>query len=108
MKTLLLIFLFISGFFFGQVEVTLRNGAKIRELNTPVSNIIYVVTDDEKAVVQESLDNYFKVCVNDKCGYVNEIWVTPSKELENFKRSDTLSMARFNNDQQSKIDSQIK
>ena len=86
-KTIILLLIGIQSTAYAQVEVTVRQGAKFRESFDAASEISFVLEHEVTGIVTENFDDYLKVCIQDKCGYINELWVTQTDELQAFKKN---------------------
>jgi len=76
-KIWLLIFpIILSGFiaiqFIPKGEITLKPGTKVQILPTPNSTVFYIIKKEQKAEILNKRDNYIKIKINNKIGWVNE------------------------------------
>lgn len=81
--------------------------AKLRKRPFPMDDIIYAFKEDKEVLILDYQDEYFGVCVDEVCGYVNELWVKRNqkvndlinirikekKELEKIKEENKLKKA---------------
>lgn len=65
-----------------KISSTIKKGAKIREETSPLSNIIMNIENDSKVLIYDYIDDYFKVCIDDKCGFANSLWIEKTSEVE--------------------------
>jgi hypothetical protein len=33
------------------------------------------IENDSKVLIYDYIDDYFKVCIDDKCGFANSLWI---------------------------------
>lgn len=57
-----------------------KNG-KLRNNPYPMGDIIYTFEEDTEVLIVDYHQEYFGVCVNSVCGYVNELWVKKNPKL---------------------------
>jgi len=57
-----------------------KNG-KLRNNPYPMGDIIYTFEEDTEVLILDYHQEYFGVCVNSVCGYVNELWVKKNPKL---------------------------
>lgn len=63
-------------------KTTIKENAKIRETNSPLANIIFTAKKEENVLVLDYDSDYFKVCLDNICGYVNSLWIKKNEDME--------------------------
>jgi len=59
-------------------------GAKLKKSPDPLGEISSTFTEEKEVIILDYSDLYFGVCAGGICGYMSEIWVKKSQEVENF------------------------
>ena len=57
---------------------------KLKKKPEVTSEILYELQKDEKVIILDYKDEFFGVCVNKICGYMNEMWITKTERVTNF------------------------
>jgi hypothetical protein len=60
--------------------------AKLKKNPTVMSEIILEIPFKRKVVVLDYDQNFFGVCVDSICGYMNELWLVPTKQTDDLKK----------------------
>lgn len=64
-----------------KIEALIVSGGKIKDAPTPVANIIETLAEERKVFILDYVDEYFKVCDEQLCGYVSTLWIASSPEI---------------------------
>jgi hypothetical protein len=59
-------------------------GAKLKKAPDPQGEVSILFDEEKEVVILDYSDLYFGVCSGGICGYMSEIWVKKSPEIENF------------------------
>ncbi len=72
----------------GISDSTLRGftikGAKLKKAPDPQGEVSILFDEEKEVIILDYSDLYFGVCSGGFCGYMSEIWVKKSPEIENF------------------------
>lgn len=63
-----------------------KGNAKLRKNPDVMSEVILEIAPKTKVIVMDYDEEFFGVCVDSVCGYMNEIWLTPTKQTDNLKK----------------------
>lgn len=58
-----------------------KNG-KLRNNPYPMGDVIFFFEEDTEVLILDYHQEYFGVCVNSVCGYINELWVKKNPQLQ--------------------------
>ncbi|CAL2081653.1 hypothetical protein [Tenacibaculum sp. 190524A05c] len=73
------------------ITTTIRSGGKIKDGPHPLAKILKKLSEKRKVVVVSYENDYFKVCLEDMCGYINEMWVSQNQSTKDLIRSAKIS-----------------
>lgn len=65
-----------------RVVTTIKKGAKIKTEASPMSSVILEINDDTQVVVLDFIDDYYKVCIDNSCGFVSSLWIKTNPDIE--------------------------
>lgn len=69
-----------------RMAATVNKGGRIKDKPDVIGQDIYLVKEDKNVIIVDYFDDYFKVCYDENCGFVNSVWITPSPEVEKYIR----------------------
>lgn len=58
-----------------EIAVTAKKGAFLKDAPDLDANILLKLADQSKVIIYDKVGNYYKVCVNEKCGFMSEVWI---------------------------------
>lgn len=61
-----------------------KNGAKLKKAPDPLAEIIFSIDEAREIIILDYSNNYFGVCAGNLCGYMSEIWINKTPEIEDF------------------------
>lgn len=67
-----------------KLDATIRKGGRVRDTPSPVGNDVYIIETEKKVFIIDYNDDYFKVCSEEGCGYINSVWIQPSEEINRY------------------------
>ena len=67
-----------------KINAVIRKGGRIKDVPNPVGKDLYVADSDRNVFIVDYIDDYFKICYEENCGYSNSIWIEPTPEITNF------------------------
>ncbi len=59
-------------------------GAKLRKAPLPLDEALLTLNKDREVTILDYHNGYFGVCVDTICGYMNDIWLKRSNEIDSF------------------------
>lgn len=89
------------------IAIALKEG-KIRKEPFVLSDIILTLNNDSEILVTDYVDDYFKVCFNSVCGYINELWVKKNDKVNELKEFKISEKKKLLNSKEEKRISQVK
>lgn len=89
------------------IAIALKEG-KIRKEPFVLSDIILTLNSDSEILVTDYVDDYFKVCFNSLCGYINELWVKKNDKVNELKEFKINEKKKLLNIKEEKRISQVK
>jgi hypothetical protein len=88
------------------VSIALKDGSLKKEPFVG-SDIILILDKDSEILINDYINGYFKACVNSVCGYLNEIWVKKSYEVNRLKDVKIIEQEKLLNLKEQKRVSQV-
>lgn len=67
-----------------KIEAVISKRGKIKDAPSPLANEIKVFADEKKIIILDYVDEYFKVCDGDVCGFASTLWIVNSPEIEQY------------------------
>lgn len=64
-----------------------RKGAKLKKEASLLSDIITIFNDDKEVIVLDYKNEYFQICQDNLCGYINEVWIIKNDLISELKKS---------------------
>jgi len=86
-------------------------GAKLKKSPDPLGEISTSFDEEKEVIVLDYSDQYFGVCSGGTCGYMSEIWVKKSPEIENFisaKNFERDELKRLELERESKAENELE
>ncbi len=86
--------------------ITIR-GAKLKKSPDPLGEIFATFNEEKEVVILDYSDLYFGVCSDGICGYMSEIWLKKSQEIEKFvsaKNFEKQELKRLQTERESKAE----
>lgn len=71
------------------LQVNVRKGSKLKTEPILLGEIILTTEEDKRVIIMDYINNYFKVCIDSKCGYMNEVFFNTGG-IFNFKMESEL------------------
>lgn len=63
------------------IVATVSKEAKLRKKPFPMDDIIYTFKKDTEVLILDYHDEYFGICFDSICGYVNELWIKRNQKV---------------------------
>lgn len=67
-----------------KIEALIVRGGKIKDAPTPIGNIIETLEEERNVFIVNYVDDYFKICDDQLCGYVSTLWIANSPEIAKY------------------------
>ena len=86
-------------------------GAKLKKAPDPLGEISTSFDEEKEVVILDYSDLYFGVCIGGICGYMSEIWLKKSPEIENFisaKNFERDELKRLELERESKAEKELE
>jgi len=80
-----------------------RKGAKLKKNPKAMGEVILTFEDDKKVAILDYYNEYFGVCADTICGYMNEVWVIKDEPLNNL-----IKLKRFEESEIIKLETENK
>ena len=68
------------------ITSTCKGNAKLKSNPTVTADIISIIKDGTRIIILDYIDNYFGVCTDSVCGYLNEMWVNKNEKIYDYMR----------------------
>jgi len=65
------------------IIATTTNGAKLKSIPDPFAKPIIVLQKNTTVILIDYYDGYFGVCADTVCGYLSDVWIQRTKEVQN-------------------------
>ena len=66
------------------LKAMVKSGAKIKNIASPLGELIIRLNEDKEVVIMDYEDGYFSVCAESVCGYMNDFWLKKDDKIEEF------------------------
>jgi len=66
------------------LKAMVKSGAKIKNIASPLGELIIRLNEDKEVVIIDYEDGYFSVCAESVCGYMNDFWLKKDDKIEEF------------------------
>lgn len=83
-----------------------KYGAIIKEKPESLSDILFEFDEFDKLVLLDYNNEYFKVCKDSICGYISQVWMEPSNEIDAYISAKKTELQEIEN-QKTKEDANI-
>lgn len=83
------------------ITVAKQNG-KLKKIPDVMGEIILTLNEDKKVIIIDYHNEYFGVCFDSICGYINDYWIIDNektKEYVKFKKDEEAERIRIKNEQ---------
>lgn len=67
-----------------KINAVIRKGGRVKEAPNPVGSDLYITQADKQVFIVDYTDEYFKVCSDEGCGFINSVWIQPSEEVNQY------------------------
>lgn len=67
-----------------KINAVIRKGGRVKDVPNPVGNDLYITQADKQVFIVDYTDEYFKVCSDEGCGFINSVWIQPSEEVNQY------------------------
>ena len=87
------------------LKVMVKSGAKIKNIASPLGELIIRLNEDKEVVIMDYEDGYFSVCTESVCGYMNDFWIKKDDKIEeyiNVKEKEEIELRRLEREQKLK------
>ena len=67
-----------------KINAVIRNGGKIKDAPNPLAKDILIVNSEKNVFILDYVDEYFKICYDENCGYTNTLWIETTPEIAKY------------------------
>ena len=67
-----------------KINAVIRKGGRVKDAPNPVGSDLYITQADKQVFIVDYTDEYFKVCSDEGCGFINSVWIQPSEEVNQY------------------------
>lgn len=64
-----------------------KRGANLRDKAGVYGDVIDQLQEETPVQVLDLIDGYYQVCIDNKCGYISEIWIKTGEAVTNFRKA---------------------
>jgi predicted nuclease with TOPRIM domain len=82
-----------------------KNNAKLKEEPSPLGDLIATLNEEDTVYILDYTDNYFGVCSENYCGYMNELWIKKNNQISQFikvKNTEAYELEKLKEEQEKK------
>lgn len=83
-------------------------GGKIKKEPFVLSDVVLTLSDDSEILVIDYVGDFYKVCFNSVCGYINELWVKSNVRVHELKEFKIIEKKKLLSIKEEKRISQVK
>lgn len=84
-----------------------RKDAKLKKFPSVMSEIVATLGEDKEVTILDYENEFFGVCIDSICGYMNEMWINKTPEIIEFirfKKNEKSKLEQLNYERQSKLE----
>lgn len=73
-------------------------GAKLKKRPETLEDVIEIYNEPKKVIILDYHDEFFAVCIDSICGYMNEMWIEKNKQIDAFvkiKREEEIKLIQI-------------
>lgn len=67
-----------------KINAVIRKGGRVKDVPNPVGGDLYITQADKQVFIVDYTDEYFKVCSDEGCGFINSVWIQPSEDINRY------------------------
>lgn len=67
-----------------KINAIIKNGGKIKDAPNPLAKDIFIVNGEKNVFILDYVDEYFKICYDENCGYASTLWIESTPEITKY------------------------
>lgn len=87
------------------ITAFVKKGAKLKKSPDVLAELVTTLTEDKKVIILDYQNEFFGVCADSICGYMNQLWINKTPEIREFvqlKENEQKELDRINSERKIK------